>query len=67
MQLTDLLIGAVSYKNRGLTTNNGKNELIKLIENLSGKNLTSTSRPKTFHGKFDIFVWAPGYYKYGRM
>lgn len=67
MQLTDLLIGAVSYKNRGLTTNNGKNELIKLIENLSGKNLTSTSRPKTFHDKFDIFVWAPGYYKYGRM
>ena len=67
MQLTDLLIGAVSYKNRRLATNTGKNQLIQIIENLSGKNLTSTSKPKMFHGKFDIFVWEPGHKKYGKM
>ena len=67
MQLTDLLIGAISYKNRGLSTNEGKNELIQFIEKLSGKNLLSTSRPKIFHDKFDIFVWSPGMKRYAKL
>lgn len=62
IQLTDLLIGAISYKNRGLDINEGKNEIISLIENRSSQNLVSTTRPKTFHGKFDVFVWTPGFY-----
>ena len=62
MQLTDLLIGAISYKNRGLDINEGKNEIISLIENRSSQNLVSTTRPKTFHGKFDVFIWIPGFY-----
>lgn len=60
MQLSDILIGAVSYINRDLnTTSNGKNEIINLILEKTGQGLKYTTSPKIFHNKFDIFRWKP--------
>lgn len=55
IQLADLLIGTVSYSNRGLDTNKGKVTLVERARGRSGFNLTwSTSvREK----KFNIFRW----------
>lgn len=57
LQLADLLIGAVSYKNRGLKENKAKIELIKQIEKRSGRSLDFNS-PKD-ETKFNIFKWQP--------
>ncbi len=57
IQLTDLLIGAVSYANRGLNGNSAKLKLIKHIENYISRSLTTKS-PKT-ESKFNIFLWTP--------
>lgn len=57
MQLADLLIGAVSYANRGLTGNKAKLRLIKHIEDYIHRPLTTKS-PKS-EPKFNIFVWQP--------
>lgn len=43
LQLADLLIGAISYLNRGLKGNAGKLELIKRIQERSGYSLTKTT------------------------
>jgi len=60
IQLTDLLIGAISYVNRGLYDNkSSKSELINLIMEKSSRNLKSTTYPKEAHAKFDIFRWKP--------
>lgn len=40
LQLADLLIGAVSYANRGLSGNAGKEALVRLIQERSGYSLT---------------------------
>lgn len=60
MQVTDMLIGALSYKHRGLTTNETKLELIDLIENNIGEKImtASTSREQS---KFNILIWNPNH------
>ncbi|WP_239728018.1 MULTISPECIES: DUF3800 domain-containing protein [unclassified Mammaliicoccus] len=54
LQLADLLIGAVGYKNRGLKTSKGKLELVNYIER---KFQTSLSRTSQFsEEKLNIFI-----------
>lgn len=55
LQLTDLLIGAVSYINRGLNTSEAKNELIKLIKHRSKYSLVKSTL--LTEKKFNIFIW----------
>lgn len=57
LQLADLIIGAVTYSNRGLTTNSSKLKLIEHIEDRSNRTLTK-STPKT-EDKINIFKWFP--------
>ena len=57
MQLADLMIGAVSYKNRGLVGNEAKVKLINYIEEKIARSLVKTS-PKT-ETKGNIFSWIP--------
>lgn len=57
MGLTDLFIGAISYKNRGLCSNEAKVELIKYIESKANVRLNlSTTKAER---KFNIFKWSP--------
>lgn len=60
MQLTDILIGAISYINRGLYSSDAKLQIVDLIKRESGKSLVRS----TYHSekKFNIFVWSPDYY-----
>lgn len=55
LQITDLLIGAIAYANRGLSTNTGKVELINLIKKLSHYSLTKTTLFK--ENKLNLFRW----------
>jgi hypothetical protein len=55
LQLTDLLIGGVSYINRGLNDNKGKIELTDRIKKRSGYSLKRTTFLK--ENKFNIFIW----------
>ena len=58
LQLCDLMIGAISYVNRKLTTSNAKIELIEKIKELSHYSLErSTLLRET---KFNIFKWHAG-------
>ena len=57
MQLADLLIGAVSYSNRGLSSNPAKVELIQYIESRIDQPLNQSS-PRSAQ-KFNIFRWKP--------
>ena len=57
MQLSDLLIGAVSYSNRGLSANSAKIELIKYIESKTKLQLDHSS-PRS-EQKFNVFRWKP--------
>ncbi len=60
IQLTDILIGAVSYINRDLKVkNNAKSVLLDLIMERSSQNLRYTTTPKIWHNKFDVFRWKP--------
>jgi len=61
MQITDLLIGALGYNLRGLTTNTGKLIIINRIKERSGYKLTSSTLLK--EEKFNILSWKP----YGRI
>lgn len=57
LQLTDLLIGAISYANRNKNTSSAKVEIIETIKRLSCRNLIySSSYNET---KFNLFVWTP--------
>ena len=57
LQLADLLIGALSYKHRRLTTSETKLKLINQIEKLSGFDLlTSVNYKET---KANWFIWVP--------
>ncbi|MBO4234776.1 DUF3800 domain-containing protein [Riemerella anatipestifer] len=55
LQLADLLIGAMSYINRGLNTSQAKNELIDLIKERSKYSLVKSTLLK--EKKFNIFIW----------
>jgi hypothetical protein len=55
IQLADLLIGAVSYLNRGLSGNSGKMALIDRIQQRSRYSLNKTTLLR--EEKMNIFVW----------
>jgi hypothetical protein len=57
MQLSDLLTGIVSYKNRGLSSSKAKTELVGLIIDSTGQTLTGSSLVR--ENKFNVFVWTP--------
>jgi len=59
LQITDLLIGAMSYFHRGLQTSNAKLELIDLIKKRSGYSLLRSTLPG--ERKFNYFIWHTGY------
>jgi hypothetical protein len=55
LQLVDLLIGAVGYANRALTSSAAKNALVTRIRERTGYTLT---RPTLLReSKFNVFVW----------
>jgi hypothetical protein len=56
-QLADLLIGAVSYANRGLQTSPAKMALVQRIRRRSGYSLTRTTL--LHEPKFNLFRWEP--------
>lgn len=57
LQLVDLLIGALSYENRGLSTSETKLKLVKHIKEKTGLTL----KAKTAYGqtKFNLFTFQP--------
>ena len=57
LQLTDLLVGATAYVNRGLANSKAKNELINLIKHRSKYSLTKSTLLKG--RKFNVFIWEP--------
>jgi hypothetical protein len=57
LQLADLLIGAVSYANRGLAGNAGKEAVVARLRKRSGKTLTVSTFPR--ESKVNIFRWTP--------
>lgn len=57
IQLADLLIGAIEYFNRGLTTNPVKLALIERISERSGYSLRRTTL--LHEPKFNLFFWHP--------
>lgn len=56
LQLTDLFIGALGYKARGLKTSKSKLELIKYIESKEIDLSRTTSKEEV---KFNLFIWTP--------
>lgn len=55
LQLTDLLIGAIGYRNNDLLTSNAKLEVVELVSEYSGSDLCTTTPLN--HRKFNVFVW----------
>jgi hypothetical protein len=55
MQITDILIGAISYKARGMNSSKAKMELIDRIAKRSGYSLERSTLYR--EEKFNIFVW----------
>ncbi len=55
MQLADLLIGVLSYVNRGLKSNEGKTILVERVRKRSG--YTLTRQTLISEPKFNILVW----------
>lgn len=55
IQLADLLIGIVSYANRGLTTSPAKLQLVRRMHELSGYTLTQTTLLR--ENKVNLFRW----------
>jgi len=55
LQLADLIIGAVSYLNRGLSGNAGKDALIQRIKERSGYDLTRSTLQR--EDKLNLFRW----------
>ncbi|MBP6856628.1 MAG: DUF3800 domain-containing protein [Candidatus Pacebacteria bacterium] len=60
MQLTDLLIGAISYSQRSERKSEAKKILIKRIEERSGYSLEKSTLVR--EEKFNIFFWEPSFY-----
>lgn len=59
LQITDLLIGAMSYFHRQLETSKAKLELIRLIKKRSNYSLLKSTLPN--ERKFNYFIWRTGY------
>lgn len=60
LQLNDLIIGALSYKNNRLSRSPAKLEVVNYLEERSGKSLiSSTSR---YEEKFNILKWEANFY-----
>jgi hypothetical protein len=57
MQLADLLIGVVSYANRGLATSSTKQSLVEKVKARTGYSLTRTTLYR--EEKFNLFKWTP--------
>jgi len=57
VQLADLLIGALSYANRGLTSSAAKLAVISRIENRTTRSLLCSTPPS--EQKFNLFQWHP--------
>lgn len=57
MQLTDFLLGAVTYRNRNLSSNNAKTAIVKSIEGKLGAPLNHSTSLK--EDKFNLFVFTP--------
>ena len=57
LQVTDLLIGIVSYINRGLDSNKGKARLAEHMQQLSGYKLNA--KTALAEKKVNIFLWQP--------
>jgi hypothetical protein len=57
LQLGDLLLGAVCYANRQLTSSEAKLAVIQRIRERSRFRLTRSTLPS--EKKFNIFVWVP--------
>jgi len=57
VQLADFLLGAVTYSNRGLTTNIAKLAVIKRIKEASGYDLRMSTEP--WETKFNLFQFRP--------
>lgn len=57
LQLTDLLIGALSYYHRELKTSKAKEILIERIKDRSGYKLTSNTLLREL--KFNLLIWEP--------
>lgn len=55
LQLSDLLIGALSYETRELSGNKGKEALIQLIKDKTGYSLKQSTLYK--ENKLNIFIW----------
>ncbi len=55
IQIADLLIGAISYINRGLLSSTAKVKVIERIKHRSNYNLTHSTLPK--ENKLNIFIW----------
>ena len=55
VQLADVLIGAISYANRGLTTSAAKLEIVALLQELSHSSLTASTAYSA--SKFNLFAW----------
>ena len=55
LQITDLLIGAVSYANRNLQTSEAKNTIVSRLRERSHYDLTRPTLPR--ESKVNIFVW----------
>ena len=56
LQITDLLVGALTYANRGLGNNTAKAIIIKQLQENLGENALSETSFRTA-AKFNILVW----------
>lgn len=57
LQLTDLLIGAIGYANRGLTKSSAKSTLVSKIRECSNYDLTRSTL--LLENKLNVFIWHP--------
>ncbi len=57
LQLSDLLIGAISYKFRGEMKSAAKREIVEYIKNRSGHQLNMNTLPA--EKKFNLCIWRP--------
>jgi hypothetical protein len=63
LQITDLMIGALSYYYRDLHSNMAKVELVDLIQQRSGYSFMNSTLPS--ESKFNLFIWHTGYLRHG--